>query len=112
MYNSKTHGLTDVLDTLPRRELLAGYAEVVKYGLLGYPDFFSWLEEYGTAVLDGDNDARRHAIKPGPCGLPVAGRILDKPQPQPAATHQARVDNQHDCGLESVPCRSEVRGIP
>ena len=36
---------------------------MVKYGLLGYPDFFAWLEEHGQAVLDGDEDARRHAIK-------------------------------------------------
>ena len=53
---------TDVLDTLPRRELLAGYAEVVKYGLLGYPDFFTWLEANGMAVLAGDDEARRHAV--------------------------------------------------
>ena len=53
---------TSVLDSLPRRELLAGYAEVVKYGLLGYPDFFSWLETNGAAILAGDNDARRHAV--------------------------------------------------
>lgn len=54
---------TDVLDTLPRRELVSGYAEVVKYGLLGYPDFFSWLETNGDAVLEGDDDARRHAVR-------------------------------------------------
>ena len=53
---------TDILDTLPRRELLAGYAEVVKYGLLGYPDFFTWLEKNGTAILAGDDAARRHAV--------------------------------------------------
>ena len=53
---------TSVLDTLPRRELLAGYAEVVKYGLLGYPDFFAWLEANGAAVVTGDAAARRHAV--------------------------------------------------
>ncbi len=42
---------TEVLSTLPRRELLAGYAEVVKYGLIGDADFFSWLENHGTAVI-------------------------------------------------------------
>jgi len=53
---------TAVLDTLPRRELLAGYAEVVKYGAIGDLDFFQWLEANGDGLLDGDADARRHAI--------------------------------------------------
>jgi len=53
---------TDVLDTLPRRELLAGYAEVVKYGAIGDVDFFEWLEANGRRLLDGDAAARRHAI--------------------------------------------------
>jgi 3-dehydroquinate synthase len=42
---------TDVLKTLPERELKAGYAEVIKYGLLGDADFYSWLEENGEKVL-------------------------------------------------------------
>ena len=53
---------TDVLSTLPRRELLAGYAEVVKYGLVSQPDFFTWLEGHGTGVIEGDPEARRHAV--------------------------------------------------
>ncbi|RMD60880.1 MAG: 3-dehydroquinate synthase [Alphaproteobacteria bacterium] len=53
---------TDVLSTLPQRQLLAGYAEVVKYGLIDRPDFFAWLEGHGTAVIEGDGAARRHAI--------------------------------------------------
>ncbi|MGD9538354.1 MAG: 3-dehydroquinate synthase [Alphaproteobacteria bacterium] len=53
---------TGVLDTLPRRELLAGYAEVVKYGLIDDPAFFAWLEANGAALIEGDDDARRHAI--------------------------------------------------
>ncbi|HEU4959689.1 MAG TPA: 3-dehydroquinate synthase [Sphingomonas sp.] len=51
-----------VLDTLPARELRAGYAEVVKYGLIGDPDFFAWCEANGHALLAGDPDARAHAI--------------------------------------------------
>ena len=35
---------TDLLATLPRREFLAGYAEVVKYGLINKPEFFEWLD--------------------------------------------------------------------
>ncbi len=53
---------TAVLDTLPRRELLAGYAEVAKYGLLGDAAFFAWLEQNGRALLDGDLPARQTAI--------------------------------------------------
>ncbi len=52
----------DSLRTLPPRQLRAGYAEVVKYGLINDPAFFCWLEDYGTAVLAGDADARRHAV--------------------------------------------------
>ena len=53
---------TEVLDTLPRRELLAGYAEVVKYGLLGDAEFFAWLEQNGAALIESDQDARRYAV--------------------------------------------------
>jgi 3-dehydroquinate synthase len=44
----------EVLTTLPCRQLLAGYAEVVKYGLIADADFFAWLERDGAAALDGD----------------------------------------------------------
>ncbi len=56
--------LADVglLDTLPPRELRAGYAEIVKYGLLGDAEFFAWLERHGTALLAGDVAARIHAV--------------------------------------------------
>ena len=50
------------LDTLPRRQLLAGYAEVVKYGCIDRPDFFAWLERNGPSLLDGDGEARITAI--------------------------------------------------
>ena len=51
-----------VLDTLPERELRAGYAEIVKYGLLGDEEFFGWLESHAVAVLDGEATARQEAI--------------------------------------------------
>jgi len=53
---------TALLATLPRRELLAGYAEVVKYGALGDADFFEWLESNGVKALSGDSDALIHAV--------------------------------------------------
>jgi len=52
----------DVLGTLPPRELAAGYAEVVKYGLIDDPAFFAWCEANGAALLAGDEGARVHAI--------------------------------------------------
>jgi 3-dehydroquinate synthase len=54
---------TDVLDTLPKRELLAGYAEVAKYGLIDMPEFFAWCEKNGAAVLSGDAAKRTYAIE-------------------------------------------------
>lgn len=42
---------TDTLNTLPRRELLAGYAEVVKYGVIDDPEFFDWLEVNGPRIV-------------------------------------------------------------
>ncbi len=51
----------DLLRTLPRRELLAGYAEVVKYGLLGDAAFFAWLEQNHADVLGG-GPSLAHAV--------------------------------------------------
>lgn len=51
-----------VLGTLPMRQLRAGYAEVVKYGLLGDAGFFQWCEANGTAVLARDPAAGHHAV--------------------------------------------------
>jgi len=53
---------TSLLATLPRRELAAGYAEVVKYGLLGDLSFFEWLETNAGLLMRGDAQARAHAI--------------------------------------------------
>ncbi len=52
----------EVLQSLPRRALLGGYAEVVKYGLLGDAGFFDWLERHGAAVIAGDRAARIEAV--------------------------------------------------
>ena len=51
-----------LLDTLPPRELRAGYAEVVKYGLIDDFAFFEWCEANGAALLAGDAHAREAAI--------------------------------------------------
>ena len=51
-----------VLESLPERQVRAGYAEVVKYGLIDDVEFFEWLERNGAAVCSGDRRARRHAV--------------------------------------------------
>jgi 3-dehydroquinate synthase len=52
---------TALLDTLPAREFRAGYAELVKYGLLGDAAFFSWLDKNWREVFSG-GPAREQAI--------------------------------------------------
>ena len=52
----------DVLDTLPERELKAGYAEVAKYGLIGDAGFYGWLEANAGALFAGDPAARIKAV--------------------------------------------------
>jgi 3-dehydroquinate synthase len=52
----------DMLATLPAREVRAGYGEVLKYGLLGDADFFAWLEENTSDVLDQQSQALIHAV--------------------------------------------------
>ena len=56
--------LADVatLSTLPKRELLAGYAETLKYGLVNDTAFFDWLETNGAALLAGDMELTTQAI--------------------------------------------------
>lgn len=53
---------TGVLKTLPPREMRAGYAEVVKYGLIDRPEFFEWLEQNVAPLLAGDAHMQRYAI--------------------------------------------------
>ena len=52
-----------LLDTLPGRDFRAGYAEVVKYGLLGDAGFFNWLERHGPALAAGDRALRQEAVR-------------------------------------------------
>ena len=51
-----------VLGTLPLRELKAGYAEIVKYGLIGDSAFFDWLDSDGARLLSGDQAALTRAV--------------------------------------------------
>jgi 3-dehydroquinate synthase len=63
-FHQPVHVLADtsVLGTLTARDFLAGYGEVVKYGLLGDAEFFGWLEDNGPALAAGDTAARVQAV--------------------------------------------------
>ena len=58
---------TELLDTLPERDFLAGYGEVAKYGLLGDADFFAWLEANGAGAARPATPARGSTR----CGAPA-----------------------------------------
>ena len=53
---------TAILGTLTKRDFLAGYGEVVKYGLLGDAEFFDWLEANAPAMAEGDMALRVKAV--------------------------------------------------
>tara|TARA_B100000686_G_scaffold354454_1_gene464805 strand:- start:1262 stop:2398 length:1137 start_codon:yes stop_codon:yes gene_type:complete len=53
---------TNVIKTLPKRELLAGYAEIVKYALINNSNFFSWLEKNHRLVLTCNTTAIEYTI--------------------------------------------------
>ncbi len=53
----------EVLGTLKKRDFLAGYGEVIKYGCLGDAAFFEWLEANGPALAAGDMDLRAEAVR-------------------------------------------------
>lgn len=54
---------TDVLMSLPERELRAGLAEVIKYGLIDNLIFFEWLENNMAGLLEGDKDLLAEAVR-------------------------------------------------
>jgi 3-dehydroquinate synthase len=67
---------TDSLDTLPRREFRAGYAEVVKYGLIDDPALFDWLDINREAVFAGGPQRRRAIARS--CGSKAATVARDE----------------------------------
>lgn len=53
----------NVLSTLPSRQIKAGYAEILKYGLIGNREFFNWLNKNGSKILAGDKQATAKAVQ-------------------------------------------------
>lgn len=62
---------TDVLKTLPPRELTAGLAEVIKYGVIKDAPLFEYLEKNSDAIKTGSADALKHIIAQS-CGIKAA----------------------------------------
>ena len=54
---------TILLTSLPKRELLSGYAEIVKYGLIGDTNFFTWLENNWSDILSLNQNKIIYAVK-------------------------------------------------
>ena len=63
----------DTLATLPQRQLRAGFAEVIKYGLIDDPALFAWCEAHGQAALAGDAALWLHAVE---ASVAAKGRIV------------------------------------
>lgn len=53
---------TTTLQTLPKRQVLAGYAEIIKYGIISDAEFFTWLLKHGEQVVAGDVELLNHAV--------------------------------------------------
>lgn len=53
----------NTLQTLPEREVKAGYAEIAKYALINDPEFFIWLEKHGEDVCGYDKESLAYAVE-------------------------------------------------
>lgn len=74
---------TATLDTLPPREMGAGYAEVIKYGILGDADFFAWCEENGAKVTARNPQALEYAVTES---VQAKSRIVSKDERETTGT--------------------------
>ena len=92
---------TGVLDTLPRREMLAGYAEVAKYGLLGDRGFFDWLEHHGADVDRRRRPGRGAASCWTSCRAKAAVVAADEREPAAAR-----------CSISAIPSATRWRRRP
>ncbi|HXE03978.1 MAG TPA: 3-dehydroquinate synthase family protein, partial [Methyloceanibacter sp.] len=74
---------TRVLFTLTPREFRAGYAEVVKYGLIGDAAFFAWLERNWPEMFSGQGGKRRHAVE---TSVRAKARIVEQDEREQGST--------------------------
>lgn len=74
----------DTLKTLPMREMRAGYAEIVKYGLIRDKKFYEWLEGRGHNLLNGKKEKQIHAVHVC-CAMKAEIVAADEKETSPAA---------------------------
>lgn len=86
---------TDTLQTLPPRELKAGYAEIVKYGLLGNSSFFQWLEDHGKEVLALEQASLTKVIE---ASCAAKAEIVGKDEREQAGGRRALLNLGHTFG--------------
>lgn len=86
---------TDTLKTLPERELKAGYAEIVKYGLLGSREFYEWLEAHGSDVLSLEPSSLNDAIE---TSCRMKAEIVGKDEREQAGGDRALLNLGHTFG--------------
>ncbi|RCL02573.1 MAG: 3-dehydroquinate synthase [Candidatus Tokpelaia sp. JSC188] len=84
---------TIMLDTLPLREFRAGYAEIVKYGLIDQPNFFHWLEKNWQAIFSGGAE-RIEAIA---CSCRFKAAIVERDEYE-TGEHRALLNLGHTFG--------------
>lgn len=86
---------TKTLDTLSQRELQAGYAEIVKAGLINDPELFEWCEENGQKVIHKDHSALATAIK---LACQFKATIIQKDEYEQHATGRNLLNLGHSLG--------------
>ncbi len=87
---------TLTLATLPPRELRAGYAEIVKAGLIGDAGFFGWCETHGATLLEGDPASQAEAVERA-CGF-KAGVVGDDEREEKPENGRALLNLGHTFG--------------
>jgi 3-dehydroquinate synthase len=88
-----------LLDSLPAREMRAGYAEIVKYGLISDPAFFRWCTTHGAKLLSGVSEAQIQAV-----GVSCAAKARIVAEDEREAGRRALLNLGHTFGhaLETV----------
>lgn len=86
---------TDTLGSLDDRQMRAGYAEILKYAILGDPDLFEWLEENGQKVIKRDADAITYVVAQS---CKAKAQIIEEDELETAGGRRALLNLGHTFG--------------